>query len=403
MRTEAEAMVSQQMREAGRVRSAIREVFEYGRRRAMLVGEENVFDFSLGNPSVPPPAEVSAAFIDLLQNSDPIRIHGYTSAPGSNEARETIAANLNRRFGTNFSRKNLYLTCGAAAGLTSVFRALTLDERTEFVAIAPYFPEYACFAATAGGKLVVVDADTQDFQIDFDRLAGAVGPHTQGVVINSPNNPSGVVYSEETLKSLAQLLRKKSAEYGRPIYLIADEPYRELNYTGVPVPFITQIYECAIVTYSYSKSLSLPGDRIGYVLVADEMPDFDDVCNAIAGSARMLGYVCAPAILQQVIARCAGSDVQPDLSSYRKNRDALYGGLTKIGYRCMPPDGAFYLFMQAPGGDGDAFAEKAKKEDILIVSGLSFGCPEYVRISYCVAYETIVRAMPGFARLFTSA
>lgn len=393
-------MVSQEMLEAGRVRSAIREVFEYGRARALLIGEENVFDFSLGNPSVPPPQEVTAAFLDILENCDPTAVHGYTSAPGSNDAREAIAANLNRRYGTRFSRRNFYLTCGAAAALNAVFRAVTLNAESELVVIAPYFPEYACYAKSVGATLVVVESDKASFQIDFKKLSAALTERTQAVVINSPNNPSGVVYSEETLRALAALLQNKSEQFGHPIYLVADEPYRELNYTGVSLPFITTLYACAIVTYSYSKSLSLPGDRMGYVLVADEMPDFDDVCNAIAGAARMQGYVCAPAILQHVIARCAKNDIMPDLSSYLRNRDLLYGGLTEIGYRCVPPDGAFYLFVQSPDGDGDALAELAKSEDILIVSGRGFGCPDYVRISYCVDYETIRRALPGFRRLY---
>lgn len=393
-------MVSQEMLAAGRDRSAIREVFEYGRHRALLLGDENVFDFSLGNPSVPPPPEVTAAFLDLLQNSDPMFLHGYTSAPGSNEAREAIAASLNRRFGTDFSRRNFYLTCGAAAALVSIFRALTIDQNTEFVAFAPFFPEYACFATAAGGRLRVVEADRKGFQIDYGQLERVLSFYTQGVIINSPNNPSGVIYSEATLRQLADLLRKKSMEYGHPIYLISDEPYRELTYNEVTVPFITQLYDCSIVSYSYSKSLSLPGDRIGYVLVGDAMPDFDDVCNAISGSARKQGYVCAPSILQRVVARCSQLDLMPDLSSYKRNRDALYNGLTQIGYRCVPPDGAFYLFVQAPNGDGDAFAELAKSEEILIVSGREFGCPDYVRISYCVSYETIVNALPGFRRIF---
>ncbi len=393
-------MISQEMLAAGRGRSAIREIFEYGRHRALLLGEENVFDFSLGNPSVPPPPEVTAAFLDLLQNSDPMFLHGYTSAPGSNEAREAIACSLNRRFGTDFSRRNFYLTCGAAAALVSIFRALTISPLTEFIAFAPYFPEYASFATAAGGQLRVVEADREGFQIDFDQLERVLSFHTQGVIVNSPNNPSGVIYSEATLKKLADLLRRKSAEYGHPIYLISDEPYRELTYTDVAIPFITQLYDCSIVSYSYSKSLSLPGDRIGYVLVGDAMPDFDDVCNAISGSARLQGYVCAPSILQRVIARCSQLDLMPDLSSYKRNRDALYNGLTQIGYRCVPPDGAFYLFVQAPNGDGDAFCELAKEEEILIVPGRSFGCPDYVRISYCVSYETIQSALPGFRRLF---
>ena len=393
-------MVSHEMLGAGRVRSTIRELFEYGRHRAQEVGEENVFDFSLGNPSVPPPREVTDAFINLLTTSDPMAIHGYTSAPGDNRTRDAIAASLNRRFGTQFSRRNLYLTCGAAAALTSTFRALTTDAKTEFIALAPFFPEYSFFATTAGATLRVVEADTQHFQIDFDKLERTINQHTQGVIINSPNNPSGVIYSKETLVRLSGLLRKKSAEYGHPVYLIADEPYRELSYLDEPAPFITELYDCAIVCYSYSKSFSLPGDRIGYVLLGNGMPDFDDVFDAIAGSARVQGYVCAPAILQRVVQRCSEQDVLPDLTIYRKNRDALYNALSEIGYRCIPPDGAFYLFVEAPNGDGDAFSELAKQEDILVVSGRSFGCPEFVRISYCVGHDTILRAMPGFKRLF---
>ena len=393
-------MVSHEMLGAGRVRSAIRELFEYGRRRGQEVGEENVFDFSLGNPSVPPPQEVTDAFIDLLQTSDPMTMHGYTSAPGDNGARDAIAASLNRRFGTQFSRRNLYLTCGAAAALTSTFRALTIDDKTEFIAFAPYFPEYSFFATTAGAKFRVVEADTQNFQIDFTSLEQTINPHTQGVIINSPNNPSGVIYSKATLRKLAGILRAKGAEYGHPIYLVADEPYRELSYLDEQPPFITDLYDCAIVCYSYSKSLSLPGDRIGYVLLGNDMPDFDDVYDAIAGSARMQGYVCAPAVLQRVVRRCSEQDVLPDLTIYRKNRDALYNALSEIGYRCIPPDGAFYLFVEAPNGDGDAFSELAKQEDVLIVSGRSFGCPGFVRISYCVDHETILRAVPGFKKLF---
>ena len=393
-------MVSKDMLNLGRVRSAIRELFEFGRKRAAIVGDANIYDFSIGNPSVPPPAQLTEEMVRLLNTSDPSVLHGYTSAPGANGTRDAIAENLNRRYGTSFTRKNLYISCGAAAALSSVLRALTVDRNTEFVAIAPYFPEYGCFATPAGGKLVVVEPDMEHFQIDFNALAAKINVHTQGVIINSPNNPSGVIYSTETIQALSDLLRKKSAQVGHPIYLISDEPYRELNYTDSPVPFVTQYYAASIITYSYSKSLSLPGDRIGYVLVGNEMPDFDDVYDAIAGSARIQGYVCAPSLLQRAIARAAELNMMPDLSSYKKNRDALYEGLTSFGYRCMPPDGAFYLFLEAPGGDGDAFAEAAKDEDILIVSGRSFGCPGYVRIAYCVAYDTIIRALPGFGRLY---
>jgi len=393
-------MVSKDMLNLGRVRSAIRELFEFGRKRAAIVGNENVYDFSIGNPSVPPPAALTQEMVDLLSSCDPSALHGYTSAPGANETRDAIAENLNRRYGTSFTRRNLYITCGAAAALTSVMRALTVNEKTEFIAIAPYFPEYRIFATTAGGKLVIVEPDMAHFQIDFAALERAINTNTQAVVINSPNNPSGVIYSEETIIRLAALLTKKSAELGHPVYLISDEPYRELNYTGKPVPFVANYYAASIVTYSYSKSLSLPGDRIGYVLLGNDMPDFEDVYDAIAGSARVQGYVCAPALLQKAIASAMDLDMVPDLSSYQKNRDALYNGLKSFGYRCMPPDGAFYLFLEAPGGDGDAFAEAAKDEDILIVSGRSFGCPGFVRIAYCVAYDTIIRALPGFGRLY---
>ena len=393
-------MVSKDMLKLGRVRSAIRELFEFGRKRAAIVGESCVYDFSLGNPSVPPPAAFTEEMVRLLNTCDPSALHSYTSAPGANETRDAIAENLNRRFGTSFTRRNLYVSCGAAAALTSALRALTLSDRTEFVAIAPYFPEYACFAATAGGRLVVVEPDMAHFQIDLAALENAIHAHTQGVIINSPNNPSGVIYSEGTIRALAALLTKKSAELGHPVYLISDEPYRELNYTDKPVPFVMDYYGASIVTYSYSKSLSLPGDRIGYVLLSNDMPDFDDVYDAIAGSARVQGYVCAPSLLQKTIARAAELNLMPDLTSYRKNRDALYEGLSAFGYRCMPPDGAFYLFLEAPGGDGDAFAEAAKDEDILIVPGRSFGCPGFVRIAYCVAYDTIINALPGFGRLY---
>jgi len=393
-------MVSKEMLNAGRVRSAIRELFEFGRKRAAEVGEANVYDFSLGNPSVPPPAEMTREMIRLLSDCDPFALHSYTSAPGANETRDAIAENLNRRFGTSFARRNLYITCGAAAALASIFRALTIDAETEFVAFAPFFPEYSGLASAAGGKLVVVEPDLKHFQIDFSALEAKLNLHTQGVVINSPNNPSGVIYSEETLNALANVLMKKSKEYGHPIYLISDEPYRELNYTGVALPLVTELYDAAIVSYSYSKSLSIPGDRIGYVLVGNAMPNFDDVFDAIAGAARMMGYVCAPSLLQKVVAVSAKQNMMPDLSSYRRNRDALYNGLASFGYECMPPDGAFYLFIKAPGGDGDAFSEAAKAEDILIVSGRSFGCPGYVRIAYCVATETILGALPGFGRLF---
>ncbi len=389
-------MVSERAYQLGAKRSAIRDVFEYGRARAALVGRENVFDLSLGNPSVPPPEEVTEALCELL-SEEPLSLHGYTSAPGGEAARDAIAASLNRRFGTSFTRDNLYLTCGAAAALTSCFSALTIDRDTEFIAIKPYFPEYDCFAATSGARLVSVPADLTAFQIDFCALEAAITPRTQAVVINSPNNPSGAVYSEETLLRLCKLLTEKSQAFGRPVYLISDEPYRELYYGKVAPPFVTRYYDNTLVCYSFSKSLSLPGERIGYVLIPSEAEDHRRLSCAVAGAARSLGYVCAPTLMQRVVGRCA--DVPPDLTAYRKNRDLLYGALTGMGYRCVEPQGAFYLFVEAPGGNAAAFCERAKALDLLLVPGDSFGCPTHLRASYCVSYDTIERSLPLFQAL----
>ncbi len=389
-------MVSKQMYALGSNRSCIREIFEFGLKRAAEVGAENVYDFSLGNPSVPAPKEVDNAIREVLSTLSPIEVHGYTSAPGRNDTRDAIAENLNKRFGTHFSRKNLYITCGAAASLVSTLRALTVDEHTEFIAFAPYFPEYNVFAATGGGKLVVIPADIPHFQIDFAALEKTIGKNTQGVIVNSPNNPSGVVYTEETIRKLAEVLSAKQKEFGHPIYLITDEPYRELLYDDMKLPFVTKYYANTIVCYSYSKSLSLPGERIGYVLVPDEAEDSEAVYAAIAGAARISGYVCAPSLMQHVIARCA--DVTPDLAPYIRNRDLLLSELTRMGYHCAKPSGAFYLFVEAPGGDAEAFCAAAQKYDLLLVPGTGFGCPTYMRLSYCVDYEMIKRSLPAFEK-----
>jgi aspartate aminotransferase len=389
---------SEQMYELGSKRSAIRELFEYGKQRAAVVGAENVYDFSLGNPSIPAPECVNATIRELTEELDSISLHGYTSAQGDQETRQAIADYLNCTHGTDFAADDLYMTMGAAASLSVCFKALTADSADEFIAIAPYFPEYGVFVGAAGAKFVVVPPDTKNFQIDFPALAQAITVHTKGIIINSPNNPSGAVYSADTLKRLAELLRKKQEELGTQIFLIADEPYREIVYDGAEVPFATKFYDNTLVCYSYSKSLSLPGERIGYVLVPKTAYESRMLYAAIAGAGRALGYVCAPSLFQKMLVKCMGQT--GDVNAYKANRDLLYEGLTKIGYECFKPQGAFYMFVKALEPDADAFCEKAKEEDLLVVSATGFGCPGYVRISYCVDGGMIQRSFGAFERLY---
>lgn len=390
-------MINKEYYGLGTARSAIRELFEYGKKQAAVLGAENVFDFSLGNPSTPAPAEVNEAIEDIVKNSDPVSVHGYTSAQGCIETRTAIAQSINRRFGMDASPDEIYITCGAAAALCCTLGALTEDSNTEFIAVAPYFPEYKVFAEGAGAKLRVVEADTKSFQINFAGLEEAINKNTSGVIINSPNNPSGVVYSKETIVKLSELLKRKSEEFGHTIYIICDEPYRELVYGDIEVPYVPKFYSDTVVCYSYSKSLSLPGERIGYVYVPSCAAESKAVYAAVAGAGRAMGYVCAPSLLQLVIARCV--DVAPNLKDYETNRRLLLENLTAYGYECAAPDGAFYLFLKSPCGDGNAFSERAKKKNILVVSGEGFGCKEYVRISYCVSTEMIKRALPYFKEL----
>ena len=391
-------LVSEEMYELGSKRSAIRELFEYGKKRAEVVGAENVYDFSLGNPTVPAPDCVNETIRKLTEELNSIQLHGYTSAQGDLECRQATADYLNRTYGTHFHADNFYMTMGAAASLSICFKALTTDRDDEFITIAPFFPEYRVFVESAGAKLVVIPPDTSNFQIDFDALEKSLTPHTKGVIINSPNNPSGAVYSAETIAHLAEILRKKSVEFGTEIFILSDEPYREIAYGGVEVPYVTEFYDNTLVCYSYSKSLSLPGERIGYVLVPDEAYESKKVYAAVCGAGRALGYVCAPSLFQKVVARCIGAT--GDISLYKKNRDILYKGLTDIGYECYKPDGAFYMFVKALEPDADAFCEKAKEEDLLIVSATGFGCPGYVRISYCVDEDMIRRSFAAFERLY---
>lgn len=391
-------IAAEDMYRLGSQRSAIRELFEYGKKRAEVVGVENVYDFSLGNPTVPAPDCVNETIRELTQTLDSISLHGYTSAQGDLATRQAIADYLNQTHGTHFTADDFYMTMGAAASLSLCFRALTTSREDEFITIAPFFPEYRVFVEAAGAKLVVVPADTKAFQIDFAALTERITPHTKGVIINSPNNPSGAVYSEETIEKLAFLLRKKANEYGTEIFILADEPYREIAYDGVEVPFVTKYYDNTLVCYSYSKSLSLPGERIGYVLVPKEVTESRMVYAAIAGAGRALGYVCAPSMFQKVLVKCMGQT--GDVELYKKNRDLLYEGLTKIGYECFKPQGAFYLFVKTLEEDSDAFCENAKEEDLLIVSATGFGCPGYARISYCVDEDMIKRSFAAFERLY---
>lgn len=393
-------MVSETMYTLGSRRSCIRELFEYGLRQAKVVGRENVYDFSIGNPSIPAPPEVNEAFVSIVQERDSLSVHGYTTAGGSDEARAAVAADLNARYDARIKPQNLFLTCGAAPALIAAIRALAV-EGAEIMAIAPYFAEYRPFVEANGPKFVAVPADREAFQIRFDELEARITSHTQGIIVNSPCNPSGVVYTRETLERLGEVLSRKSREYGHPIYILADEPYRELSYDGVVPPFIPNIYPNTIVCYSYSKSLSLPGERIGYVCVPDQAEDSERVYAAVAGAARVLGHVCAPSLQQLVVARCAA--VRPDLKAYDRNRTALYEALTEYGYRCAKPTGAFYMFVQAPGGDAQAFSDRAKEKNLLVVPGGDFGCPDFFRVSTCVDYDMIQRSLPVFRELIETA
>lgn len=388
-------MINQTAYALGANRSCIRDLFEYGRARAAVVGEENVFDFTLGNPSIPSPAEVNETICRILKDTDSLLVHGYTTAVGDWETRQAIAADLNSRYGANTGAEDFFLGSGAAPELVAVFRALAV-EGGEILAIAPYFPEYKPFAENAGLIFKVVPPDVPNFQISLPAVEAMLTERTQAVILNSPNNPSGVVYTRQTLEQLSALLERKAAQYGHPIYIISDEPYRELAY-GVEVPFLPLIYRDTVVCYSYSKSLSLPGERIGYVYVPKEAADSRALYAAIAGAARACGHVCAPSLWQKVIARC--THLRPDLESYDRNRRTLYEGLTKLGYETAKPDGAFYLFVKAPGGDANAFLEKAKQKDLLVVPGDGFGCPGYFRLCYCVSYDKIVRSLPVFGEL----
>lgn len=385
----------------GRNRSAIRELFEYGKEMKERLGEDQVFDFSLGNPNVPAPKEIKETYLRLLESKKDSELHGYTSAPGDLVARRAIAEDLNRRFQTTYRADNLFLICGAAAGLKIALTALC-QPGDEVIVIAPFFPEYRIFVETSGAKLVVCPADSRTFQLDLGHLAFLITTKTRALILNSPNNPTGVLYPEKDLKELSELLLQKGEAIGHPITLISDEPYRELVYdAGRTTPFLPKLYPHTLVCYSYSKSLSLPGERLGYLLIPESLQDAQEVYDACAGAARALGYVCAPSLLQHVVAECA--DRVTDLSTYRRNRELLYTALTKDGFHCIYPEGAFYLFMQAPEEDAKAFSDRARRDfQLLLVPSDSFGISGYVRISYCVSTEMIERSLPSFHALAES-
>lgn len=376
--------------------SAIRTMFEEGNRLKKKYGADRVFDFSLGNPSVPAPDCVREAIIDLVNSEDPTVLHGYMNNAGFEDVRETIAKSLNRRFGTAFSAKNLIMTVGAASGLNVILKTI-LNPDEEVIVFAPYFLEYGAYVRNYDGRLVEVSPDTETFQPNLQELKEKINANTRAVIVNTPHNPTGVVYSEETIRELATILEEKQREYGNMIYLISDEPYRELAYDGVEVPYLTKYYKNTVVGYSYSKSLSLPGERIGYLVIPDELEDSETVITAAGIANRILGSVNAPSLMQKVIGRCV--DVKADVAAYDRNRLALYNGLTECGFQCIKPQGAFYLFVKSPIPDEKAFCEAGKKYNILMVPGSSFACPGYVRLAYCVSYETILHSLPEFRKL----
>ena len=380
----------------GSKRSIIREIFEYCKTRAQEIGSENVFDFSIGNPSVEPPIEIKNAISELISGDSALTLHSYTSAQGDLGVRSAIADSIKSNHGVVLSPDDIYMTCGAAASLTITLKAL-LNKGEECIVFAPFFTEYRVFIENADGKVVVSKPEDKTFQIDVEEFKSKITQNTKAVIINSPNNPSGVVYTEDTIKKVCKVLKDKQIEYGHDIYLIADEPYRELVFDGLKVPYLMNYYDNTVVCYSYSKSLSLPGERIGYIAVNPKMVQNREVYFAVCGAGRSLGYVCAPSLFQQVIKKSIGAKV--DVGIYKENRDILYNALTEYGYECVKPDGAFYLFVKALESDATEFYKKAKKKEILLVPCDDFGVSGYVRIAYCVPKERIVRSLPYFKEL----
>ena len=390
-------MISEECYELGSKSSIIREIFSYGLKRKAEVGADKVYDFSLGNPNVAAPEAVKKAIVELLEENDPVVLHGYTNSnSGYADVRETVAQSLNKRFGTNFAGKNIVMSVGAAGGLNVILKTL-LNPGDEVIAFAPYFGEYRSYTNNYDGVLVEISPNTVDFQPKLSEFEQKITSKTKAVIVNTPNNPTGVVYSEETIQKLAAIMEAKQQEYGTDIYLISDEPYRELVYDGVEVHYLTKYYANTIVGYSYSKSLSLPGERIGYLVIPDEVKDSEEVLAAANVATRILGFVNAPTLQQKLVAKCINE--KTDISYYDRNRETLYQGLRECGFTCIKPQGAFYLFVKSPVEDEKAFCAAAKKYNLLLVPGSSFACPGYVRLAYCVAYETIVNSLPKFREL----
>ena len=390
-------MIAEKMKGMVANSSASRAMFEERNRLAEIYGAENVYDFSLGNPNVPAPQAVKQAMIELLDESDPVVLHGYTNSnSGYADVRQTVAESVNERFGTAFTGENIVMTVGAAGGLNVIFKTL-LNPGDEVIAFAPYFGEYRSYTNNYDGVLVEISPNTENFQPKLEEFEEKITPKTKIVIVNTPNNPTGVVYSEETIRKMTEIMEAKQKEYGTDIYLVSDEPYRELAYDGVEVPYLTKYYNNTIIGYSYSKSLSLPGERIGYLVIPDEVADSDDVKSAANVATRILGFVNAPTLQQKVVAKCINE--KTDLTFYNRNRETLYNGLIDCGFECIKPQGAFYLFVKSPVENEKAFCEEAKKLHILMVPGSSFACPGYVRLAYCVSYETIVNSLPKFQEL----
>lgn len=390
-------MIAEKMKNMVANSSAIRAMFEEGNRLAGIYGAENVYDFSLGNPNVAAPEAVKQAIRELLDEEDPVVLHGYTNSNcGYADVRETVAVSLNERFGTCFEGKNIVMTVGAAGGLNVILKSL-INPGDEVIVFAPYFGEYRSYTNNYDGVLVEISPNTENFQPKLDEFEQKITPKTKAVIVNTPNNPTGVVYSEETIRRLAAIMDAKQKEYGTEIFLISDEPYRELVYDGAEVPYLTKYYANTVVGYSFSKSLSLPGERIGYLVIPDEVSDSEELLAAANVATRILGFVNAPTLQQKLVAKCIRE--KTDISFYDRNRETLYNGLRECGFECIKPEGAFYLFVKSPAADEKEFCAAAKKYNILIVPGSSFGCPGYVRLAYCVSYETIVNSLPKFKEL----